>query len=305
MADNNDQRPVKDRIRGLGRGLSSLFEDDDNTSFGTSETTPSLAELPIEYLQPNKSQPRQTFQSDSINELAASIRERGILQPILVRPVAGVENRFEIVAGERRWRAAQIAQLHQVPVIIKDLDDALTLEIALIENIQRENLTPIEEAKGFQRLMQDYDHTQEALAETVGKSRSHIANMMRLLSLPESVQDMLDSGKLTAGHARALITSADPAGLAGEIIKGQMSVRESEELVRKSKPEAKARAPKVVATKDSDTLALQDSVAAALGLSVDIAHKGTKGGKISVSYKTLDQLDEVVRRLRRSPAGSF
>ncbi len=305
MSNDDEQRPVRERIRGLGRGLSSLFEDDDASDFQRTAAGTRMVELPIEFLQPNKSQPRQSFDPEKIKELAESIRERGVLQPILVRPVPNIDDQFEIVAGERRWRAAQIAQLHQVPVIIKDIDDALTLEIALIENIQRENLTPIEEAKGFQRLMNEYAHTQEQLAETVGKSRSHIANTVRLLSLPESVQAMLQAGELTAGHARSLITSADPVGLARQIVQGKMSVRDTEKLVQQSKPGGKRSAGSTKAVKDADTLALESSVSAALGLSVDIAHKGLAGGKLTVTYKTLEQLDDILRRLRQSPAGPF
>ena len=251
--------------------------------------------LPIEFLRPNRYQPRTYFDAETIRDLAASIQEQGILQPILVRPVTGEQDAYEIIAGERRWRAAQTAQLHAVPVIIRALTDSEALEVALIENIQRENLNAIEEALAYRRLQQEFGYTQDQLSEAVGKSRSHVANLMRLLDLPQVVQDMVADGKLTMGHARALVTAPDPADLAKQVVARGLNVRQTEQLAQKTdapKPTAKAKPQK-----DVNTLELEHDLSSALGLKVAIADKGNKGGQMLISYKTLDQLDEVCRRL--------
>ncbi|MHA1565986.1 MAG: ParB/RepB/Spo0J family partition protein, partial [Alphaproteobacteria bacterium] len=226
----------------------------------------------------------------------ASVKEKGILQPILVRRHPSVANRFEIVAGERRWRAAQQAQLFEVPIIIKDLTDKDSLEIALIENIQRESLTPLEEAEGYRRLMDEFSHTQDALARTVGKSRSHVANTLRLLVLPEQVKILVDAGDLTAGHARALINADDPEALAQQVVKKGLNVRQTERLAQSAKNGTKPvrKGPQ----KDADTVALEDELSGLLGLRVNIRFS-RGGGTLTIAYKTLEQLDDVLHRLNQ------
>ncbi|MBM3502642.1 MAG: ParB/RepB/Spo0J family partition protein [Alphaproteobacteria bacterium] len=275
--------------KGLGRGLSALLGDDDPPAAGPARTP---RELPIEFLRPNRFQPRQRFDDDPLDELTDSIREHGVIQPIVVRPVAGETNAYEIIAGERRWRAAQRAQISQVPVVVKDLDDSRALEVALVENVQRSDLSPVEEAKAYLRLVEDFNHTQERIAELVGKSRSHVANTVRLLQLPAEVLELLDGGKLTAGHARALLGTDDPLGLAKTIIQGGLNVRDAENLVPKSKLSGRNSR-----SKDADTLALEQNLSQALGLKVDIGHRGERGGTLRIEYTTLDQLDDVCRRL--------
>ena len=280
--------PEESRHRGLGRGLSALLGE------GGTEARPGDAprgapKIPIAFLKPNPFQPRRLFREEDLRELANSIREKGVLQPIVVRP-AGQPDSFEIVAGERRWRAAQLAQLHDVPVIIRELTDAETLEIALIENIQRADLNAIEEAGGYQELMSRFSYTQEQLADAVGKSRSHIANMLRLLRLPESVKAMIVEGSLSAGHARTLVGTSDPEKLAREIVAGGMNVREAEQ--RKAAPKGGRGAQK-----DADTKALESNLSNQLGLKVEIAHQGDKGGTVRIYYKSLEQLDDLCRRL--------
>lgn len=305
MAEDNEAKPAKERMRGLGRGLSSLFEDEEKIDYATLENVLNIRELPIEFLKPGRNQPRQTFDPERIQELSDSIRERGLLQPILVRPVEGREDEYEIIAGERRWRAAQIARLHQVPVVIKEIDDRTALEISIIENVQRENLSPIEEAMGYQRLMHEFAHTQLELSEIVGKSRSHISNLTRLLNLPEEVRNMLDSGELSASHARSLVSAADPVALARQIRDQGLNVRDAETLVRQSRPRRgrprKIRPKKV--EKDADTLALEQTLSDSLGLKVEVEHEGEGGGRVVVRYTTLEQLDDVSHRLRRPPSG--
>ncbi|WP_081805349.1 ParB/RepB/Spo0J family partition protein [Actibacterium mucosum] len=256
--------------------------------------------VPVEHLIPNPDQPRRRFAPEALEELAASIREKGVIQPLIVRPVDNDKGKYEIVAGERRWRASQMAQLHDVPVIIREFDDTEVLEIAIIENIQRADLNPVEEALGYRQLMDRFGHTQEKLAEALSKSRSHIANLMRLLQLPEEVQDHLREGRLSAGHARALITSDDPVRLANEVIAKGLSVRDTEKLTKK--PSApKAAAPKPV-DKDADTRALEQDLSANIDMAVAIEHKGeTGGGKLVITYKTLEDLDELCRILTAMP----
>jgi ParB family chromosome partitioning protein len=289
--------------RGLGRGLSALMSDvADNP--GTPIEVPKQPDrtLPIEAIEPNPDQPRRSFDSNALEDLAASIREKGVIQPLIVRPSPRTENGFEIVAGERRWRAAQMAQLHELPVLIREFDDTEVLEIAIIENIQRADLNPVEEAAGYAQLMEKFGHTQEKLATALGKSRSHIANAVRLLGLPNDVQTFLKDGSLSAGHARALITADDPLALARKVIKSGLSVRETEKLVKSDGENifnggAKPGKPKS-AGKDADTKALEGDLSANLGMPVALNHKsGKESGSITISYETLDQLDELCRRL--------
>ncbi len=293
--------------RGLGRGLNALFEDDETAFPAAGDSSGEAASggpkhiAGIDQLEPGSLQPRKHMDREGLEELAASIAVHGVLQPILVRPKKGEDNKFEIIAGERRWRAAQKAQLHEVPVIIKTLDDEQALEIGLIENLQREDLNPMEEAQGYQRLLDEFGHTQEKLAFALGKSRSHIANMTRLLDLPESVQTMVRQGKLSAGHARTLITAKNPEELARHIVDKGLSVREAEKLAaeksgRPAKPKSSA------AGKDVDTLALEKEVTNLLGMKVSIDVKGKGGGTLKVSFSSLDQLDEILQRLSQSPA---
>ncbi len=288
------------KSRGLGRGLSALMSDvalETDARESTTQTRRAETVVPVEQISPNPDQPRRSFSDPELQELAASIRENGIIQPLIVRRTG--EASFQIVAGERRWRAAQLAQLHEVPVVIRDLDDTQVLEFAIIENIQREDLNPLEEGAGYQQLMESFGHTQEKLAEAMGKSRSYIANLMRLLQLPDDVQDLLRTGKLSSGHARALITSDNASELAKKVVKDGLSVRETERLAKSPKIETKkAESPSSKPQKDADTKALEGDLKAAIGMKVDIAHDGvTNAGKLSISYASLDQLDEICRVL--------
>jgi len=288
-----DQKP---RGRELGRGLSALLGEDATAKPRIVPTDRRSQTLPVEFLAPSPLQPRRIFDEEDITELAASVRERGVLQPILVRPSTTRTGHFEIVAGERRWRAAQAAQLHEVPVIIRELSDEGVLEIALVENIQRADLNPLEEASGYQRLIDEFGHTQESLAKVVGKSRSHVANSLRLLTLPDAVKRLVDLGQLSAGHARALIGSGDAAALAAKIVRSGLNVRQTEALVKREKaPRRPAGSPPL---KDPDTSALERTISDVLGLKVSIEFRGENvGGRVIVHYRSLDQLDEVIRRL--------
>lgn len=287
--------------RGLGRGLSALMSDVAEVS-GPDEAgarNPDRS-IPIERVEPNPDQPRRLFDPEKLDDLAQSIREKGIIQPLVVRPHPTKPNAFEIVAGERRWRAAQRAQIHEVPVIIRQFDDIETLEIAIIENIQRADLNPVEEAAGYAQLMQRFGHTQEKLAAALGKSRSHIANLVRLLSLPDEVQDLVRKGELTSGHARALITAEDPVALAREIIRKGLSVRETELLVRKAAAPVTAPVQQTPspADKDPDTKLLEGDLSATLGMPVTVKHKpGQSAGALTISYNSFDQLDDLCRIL--------
>ena len=278
--------------KGLGRGLSSLMGDTKDVLI-QNETSNQETKISISNLKPGPSQPRRLFDKNSINELAESIKSKGLVQPILVRPSPTESGIYEIIAGERRWRAAQIAQLHEVPAVVRRLDDVEALEIAIIENVQRSDLSPIEEAAGYKRLIENHGHTQEALAEIVGKSRSHIANIIRLLGLPQSIQDMISEGKISSGHARAIMNSAFPEQLAERIVSENLSVRAAEDLAKQRKPGVKK-----VKLKDPDTVDLENNLTAKLGLSVSIDHKGKKGGSIKIEYKTLDQLELVTAKLK-------
>jgi ParB family chromosome partitioning protein len=285
----------------LGRGLAALIGDDAAYALGDADAPVprGLREVPIEYLRPNPFQPRHVFREEDLADLAASIREKGILQPIVVRPAAGEVNAFEIVAGERRWRAAQKAQLHQVPIIVKELTDAESLEIAIIENVQRADLNAIEEAAGYDRLMQQFAYTQEQLSKLIGKSRSHVANTLRLLTLPSAVRGLIEEGKLTAGHARALIGIPEAEAIAREIVAKGLSVREAETLARRATTGSAEprRAAAARPEKDADTIALERNISEQLGLKVEISYSGEKGGEVRIIYKTLEQLDEICRRL--------
>lgn len=290
--------------RGLGRGLSALMADVSQDS-GVQEPSVSRRPdqtVPIEKLKANPNQPRRTFNQGDLDDLAASIKEKGILQPLIVRPIEGGD--YEIVAGERRWRAAQISQLHDVPVLVRDLDDTEVLEIAIIENIQRADLNAVEEAAGFRQLMDKFGHTQEKLAAALGKSRSHIANLLRLLSLPEDVQDLVVAGELSAGHARALITSENPSELAKIVVRDGLSVRATEALVKRQQqpdtPPVNASKAKPTGEKDADTRALERDLSAILAMKVAINHKaGTEMGQVTLTYENLDQLDDLCAKLSR------
>lgn len=281
--------------RGLGRGLSALMADIDvNSSEKNGSST-----LPIEQITANPDQPRRQFKPEDLQELAESVKNRGVLQPLIVRPHPSDEGLYQIVAGERRWRAAQMAQLHELPVLIRDLSDSEVLEVAIIENIQRADLNAIEEATSFRQLMNRFGHTQEKLAESLNKSRSHIANLLRLLNLPDSVQDFLKNGQISAGHARALVTAKKPEQLARKVIDKGLSVRETEELVRKQNEEPANNASKSSskADKDADTRALESDLSAHLRMRVSIKHAGADGGQLTITYKELDQLDELCQLL--------
>jgi ParB family chromosome partitioning protein len=289
--------------RGLGRGLSALMADVAVDEAAPGAARPAEMTVPIEKIVPNPDQPRRSFTEDALAELANSIRAKGVIQPLIVRKNPRREGTYEIVAGERRWRAAQRAQLHELPVILRDFDDTEVLEVAIIENIQRADLNPVEEAAGYRQLMDRFGHTQEKLSQALGKSRSHIANLMRLLTLPDDVLDMLRSGALTAGHARALVTTDDPSSLAHEIVRKGLSVREAEALAKRGKAGAVERKPKTQTVKDADTRVLETDLAAALGMKVSIEHDEASGkGRLTVTYKSLDELDELCGRL--SAAGS-
>lgn len=288
----------KEHRKGLGRGLSALMADVEpavRTEADVQESRRSDRLVPIEKIVANPEQPRRSFTQAQLDELAASIRTKGILQPLIVRPDPEGVDRYQIVAGERRWRAAQIAQLHELPVLIRDFDDTEVLEVAIIENIQRADLNPIEEAAGYRQLMNKFGHTQEKLAEALGKSRSHIANLLRLLNLPDSVQTLVSDGKLSAGHARALITAQDPEGLAETIVRKGLSVRDTEKLARdETGPSTPRRQPRggFEMDRDADTKALEADLSATLGMPVRIDHKpGGEAGKLTISYASLDHLD--------------
>ncbi|MEM7090998.1 MAG: ParB/RepB/Spo0J family partition protein [Pseudomonadota bacterium] len=294
---------VKGKQRGLGRGLSALMAD-----VSQMETqAPDIARraestLPIEQLRANPNQPRRTFVQDNLDELAASIRDKGILQPLIVRPMD--DGQYEIVAGERRWRAAQRAQLHDIPVLIRDLNDTEVLEIAIIENIQRSDLNAVEEAAGYRQLMDKFGHTQEKLAAALGKSRSYIANLLRLLTLPDDVQNMVVDGRLSSGHARALITCDNASDLARVIIRDGLSVRATEALVRKSQAadgsQPSPRKKHAFEAKDADTRALEKDLSAILAMKVSIQHKAnSESGQVVLTYENLDQLDDLCSRLSR------
>ncbi|MCK9992547.1 MAG: ParB family transcriptional regulator, chromosome partitioning protein [Alphaproteobacteria bacterium] len=288
------------RRQKLGRGLSALLGDE-RSPFGRAMPSRTPSQVPVGNLRPNIVQPRKRFDEASLRELADSIREKGILQPILVRPIAELAEHYEIIAGERRWRAAQLARLHEVPVLIRDISDTESLELALIENIQRADLNAMDEARGYARLIDEYDHSQEDVGRIVGKSRSHIANMLRLLALPESLQHMLEDGRLSAGHGRTLITASDPEALAQQIVTGRLSVRDAEALAKGRKPQGPKKQPP---HKDPNIRALEEQLSNSLGLRVSIISNADESGAISVSYKTLEQFESICERLQARQPGA-
>ena len=284
--------PKEDRPRGLGRGLSALIGDEVAAVKGAPAQPKDLRTLPVAFLQPGRYQPRKTFEEQPLADLAASVKEKGVLSPILVRPVG--PDAYEIVAGERRWRAAQMAQLHDVPVVVREMADGEALEIAIIENVQRADLNAIEEGAAYEELVQAFGRTQDEVARQVGKSRSHVANTIRLLNLPPQVLTWLREGKLTAGHARTLLGLPDPESAARDLLEGGLNVRQAEQRsAKKARPGGKPH-------KDPDTADLEASISNRLGLKVEIVHRGDKGGEVRIAYKTLEQMDELTRRLSRN-----
>jgi ParB family chromosome partitioning protein len=299
-----DEKP---RSRGLGRGLSALLGEGDavdaardmeGAAENASRSMSGVRTIPIELIEPNPDQPRKTFNEADLAELSESIAEKGLIQPILVRPLPGPTERYQIVAGERRWRAAQKARLHEAPCVVRELTDRETLEIAIVENVQRADLNAVEEARALRQLVETFGHTQEDVARALGKSRAHVANTLRLLALPGPVQDRLAAGEISAGHARAVATAPDPVALVDEIIAKGLSVRAAEALARKSagRSERKGGAQPPKLEKDADTRALEADLAARLGLDVEINHSGERG-EVRVRFASLEQLDEICRRL--------
>ena len=293
MTDKNTKR------KALGRGLSALMADiEPSRTPELSELPKGVMSIPIESIEPNPDQPRKKFFKDDLDDLARSIVEKGIIQPLIVRKIDDKNDNYQIVAGERRWRAAQIARIHSVPVIVREFSDLEVLEVAIIENIQRSDLNPIDEARGYQQLMSRFSHTQEKLSQALGKSRSHIANLLRLLTLPEDVQGMLADNVISIGHARALITRDDASLLAREVVRKSLSVREVERLAKlefKNKINKRVRKPK-----DADTRTMEADLKAATGLKFDIQHDDKTGmGFLNIKYNNLDQLDDVVSKLMK------
>lgn len=281
----------------LGRGLQALLDDIDD-ELPLAAQSSGVQTVPISLIAPNRDQPRKQFDETELDELSDSIRSKGMIQPILVRPAVEDQNRFEIVAGERRWRAAQRANLHDVPIIVREMDDVEALEIAIIENVQRADLNAIEEAVGYRQLIDKYGYTQEVLAKNLGKSRSHIANLMRLTNLPARVQNMVRSGELSAGHARALVTADDPEGLALRAVERGMSVRDVEVAAKDATGPRSDGPSKAAREKDADTLTLEGELSATLRMPVEISHKGKRGGELRITYRTLDDLEDICARLR-------
>ncbi len=287
--------------RRLGRGLAALIGEMDQPIAAMSGK-PSVSadrKVPIELINRNPKNPRKNFAEAELQDLAASIRQHGIVQPVVVRPI--LDSRFEIIAGERRWRAAQLAGLAEIPVIIRDVDDRTALELAIVENVQRADLNPVEEALGYEQLIAEHGYTQNDLGEIIGKSRSHVANSLRLLKLPDPVRNMLFDGSLSAGHARALVPTSDPVGLARAIVSRGMSVRDAEKLAQndiKAQNNPEGAMPAKGIEKDADTLALERDLSNRLGLEVKVSHKG-EGGRLMIAYKSLEQLEDICRLLER------
>ncbi|BBE73395.1 ParB/RepB/Spo0J family partition protein [Oharaeibacter diazotrophicus] len=282
--------------RRLGRGLAALIGDAAN-EFEVVERVRGVRKVAIDMIAANPRNPRRIFREEELDELASSIRQRGVLQPIVVRPAPSGGPGYELVAGERRWRAAQKAGTHEIPVVIQELSDKEALEIAIIENVQRQDLNPLEEAYGYEQLISEFEYTQQDLAQVIGKSRSHVANTLRLLKLPEPVKQYLNDGALTAGHARALVVAPDPSTLARKIVEEGLTVRSAEALAQAVVAEPKGRAKTPKPEKDADTKALEKQLSDALGLAVEISHKPSGAGELKIRYASLDQLDEIVRRL--------
>lgn len=284
----------------LGRGLAALIGDVGDESAAVERARGGQRRVPIEFLRANPRNPRRTFAEEELSELASSIRERGVLQPILVRAVADAPDAFEIIAGERRWRAAQRASQHEVPIVLVEATDQEALELAIIENVQRSDLNPLEEAMGYQALLDEFGHSQDDLAKIVGKSRPHVANMLRLLRLSEPVKAYLRDGKLSAGHARMLVGQPNAESLAHEIVSRGLNVRQVEAMARDSgKKQAREVRAEAKSRKNPDMIALEKRVSDALGMQVSVSHKGAGAGVLSVAYSDLEQLDEVLRRLER------
>jgi ParB family transcriptional regulator, chromosome partitioning protein len=282
----------------LGRGLAALMGDVGAETTATPERARNQRRVPIEYLRPNPRNPRRNYSDAELDELAASIKERGIIQPVVVRPVRGAKDAYEIIAGERRWRAAQRAALHEIPIVPFEASDSEALELAIIENVQRADLNPLEEAGGYQMLASEYGHSHEDIAKIVGKSRSHVTNTLRLLKLPEPVKAYIHAGKITAGAARMLIGASDPEEMAREIVDRGLNVRQVEALA-KDRSSGSGKAVKKRVVKNADTIALERRLSDALGLTVTLDHR-SKGGVLQIHYRTLDQLDEVLRRLEKN-----
>ena len=293
-----ENQPRKGFSKGLGRGLSALLAEDPDDQLALDRMRPAQA-VPVENLVANRYQPRQRFDRDELQALTESVKVNGILMPILVRRLGDGKN-YEIVAGERRWRAAQEAQLYEVPVVVKELDDKQALEMALVENIQRKDLTPLEEAEGYRRLMKDFGHTQEDVAQVSCKSRSHIANMLRLLGLPDIVKSMLEDGRLTVGHARALLSAERPAFLAEQVVGQGLNVRQTELLVKQPRYTATYRVVSGGSSEEPDTRALERQLSDKLGLRVKIKHNGERG-EVRIGFESLDQFDDILKRLGDQP----
>lgn len=297
MTDEAASSTSPPRRRGLGMGLSALLGSPHDGAEGETRPPPTPAavrRVPIELLKPSRVQPRRRFDDDDLEALAESIGRNGILQPLLVRPAAGEQGRLEIIAGERRWRAAQRAGLHELPVVERSLDDREALEVALIENVQRTDLSPLEEAEGYRKLIDEFGHTQEVLASAIGKSRSHVANLLRLLALPSPVREHVEAGRLSAGHARALLGAEDPIGLAATVLERGLNVRQTESLVRAAaKVAAQGRPPQGV--RPADTVALEARLSGRIGLPVRLTPKGG-GGTITIAFSSLEQLDGLMSR---------
>lgn len=282
--------------RRLGRGLAALIGDA-SSEFEVVERVRGVRKVAIDLIIANPRNPRRLFKDADLEELAGSIKQHGMIQPVVVRPAPGNPAGFELIAGERRWRAAQKAGVHEIPVVIQDVTDREAMEIAIIENVQRQDLNPLEEAMGYDQLIQDFSYTQNDLASVIGKSRSHVANTLRLLKLPESVKQYLNDGALTAGHARALVVAPDPEALARRIVDEGLTVRAAEQMAQEVVTEPHGRAKSARPEKDADTKALEKRLGDLLGVKVEIAHKASGAGEIRLKYATLEQLDEIIRRL--------
>jgi len=282
----------------LGRGLAALIGEIDRPAEPEKPAALADGKVPIEFVAPNPRNPRRHFGEAELTDLAQSIREHGIVQPVVVRPSPLQQGRYEIIAGERRWRAAQHAGLAEIPVIVRDVSDRTALELAIIENVQRADLNPIEEALGYEQLIEEHSYSQADLGQVIGKSRSHVANTLRLLKLPDVIRDLVVDGSLSAGHARTLVTAEDPVGLARRIIDEGLSVRQAEALAQAPAAPVRDSRSSAPAEKDADTIALEKLLGDTIGMKVSIAHKERGGGELRVAYKTLDQLDELCRKLK-------
>jgi ParB family chromosome partitioning protein len=298
MSEEGSGQVAMEPRRRLGRGLDALLgaygSDAPET---TAAAEPGRRTIPVALIERNPRNPRRDFPAEDLAELAASIRQHGIVQPIVVRRTAGAGERYEIIAGERRWRAAQLAGLHEAPVVVLDVSDRQALELAIVENVQRADLNPIEEARGYQALIEEFGYSQGDLGETIGKSRVHVTNTLRLLKLPQSVLTLLESGALSAGHGRALLGARDPERLARTVVEKNVSVRETERLAQLPEAEPRMR-PKRAITRSADIAALEKELSDLLGLRIDLRHADSGGGELRITYKTLEQLESVCRRLR-------